>query len=241
MKIYPAIDIKDGKCVRLKQGKFDDVTVFSNEPFEIAKKWQSLGASFIHVVDLDGARMGSGYNTEAIKKILENVSVPIQVGGGIRNMDDIEQKLSLGVSRVILGTAAINSPSFVEQAVNKYGNKIAVGIDAKDGLAAACGWEQLSSIKALDLCRNMERLGVKTIIYTDISKDGMMQGVNIPATKEIIDMLKGTVDIIASGGISCMEDLQAVSEINASGVIIGKALYSKAVELNEAICKFERD
>lgn len=238
MIIFPAIDIKDGKCVRLKQGKFDEVTVFSDEPYLVAKKWESLGASYIHVVDLDGAKNGSSFNNEVIKKITDSINIPIQVGGGIRSLEDVEEKFSLGVSRVILGTSAINGKDFVKKAVELYGDKIAVGVDAKDGYVAIKGWQETSATKSIDLCMEMKELGVKTIIYTDISKDGMMMGPNIEATKDIIDATG--LNIITSGGVSCMIDVKRSKDINAYGTIIGKALYEGVIELSECINKFEK-
>lgn len=238
MIIYPAIDIKDGKCVRLTKGKFDDVSVFSDEPNIVAKKWEDSGSSFIHVVDLDGARYGSETSNEIIKKIVQTVSIPIQVGGGIRTLSDIEEKFSIGVSRVILGTVAIKNPDLLKTAVEKYGNKIAVGIDAINGMVAVEGWEEVSTVSAIDLCENMKEIGVKTIIYTDIAKDGMKSGPNFLETKEIID--KTGLDIITSGGVTTIEDLEGVEAIKSHGVIIGKALYENLLDLEEVIERFEK-
>jgi len=239
MQIYPAIDLKDGKCVRLQQGKFDQVTVFHNDPADAAIAWREAGATYIHVVDLDGARLGTAHNNAAIARIAETSKLPIQVGGGIRTMRDVEEKLSLGVARVILGTAAINDPCFVSHAVRAYGAKIAVGIDAVNGKVAINGWEEVSCTSALDLCLSMKKAGVETIIYTDISKDGMMLGPNIETTKEIIDATR--LNVIASGGVSKICDLERVKGIGASGVIIGKALYQGAINLREAIAMFEKE
>jgi len=236
MQLYPAIDIKDGKCVRLKQGDFSRQTVFYDDPVGQAKKWEDAGATYIHIVDLDGAR-GTSNNFEAIRQIAKTVSAKIQTGGGIRTLADVEAKIELGISRVIIGTAAIENPEMVAEAFSKFGDKIAVGVDAVNGMVAVHGWETTSETTALDLCLKMKSLGVKTIIYTDISRDGMMTGPNIEATKHLIDQTG--LDIIASGGVSCMEDLQRVSEINAEGVIIGKALYENAIDLKEAIVEFQ--
>lgn len=238
MQIYPAIDIKNGQCVRLQQGKFDNATIYGKDPVEQAKKWLNSGATYIHVVDLDGARQGTSYNDEAISNICEAVDVPVQTGGGIRSMRDIEHKLSLGVSRVILGTAAIKNPELIKEAVKVYRDKIVVGIDAINGRVAVEGWEQLSDVSAMDLCLKMKNYGVKTIIYTDISKDGMMTGPNIDTTKELIDATK--LDIIASGGVSTLKDLENVSMIGAQGIIIGKALYQGSLSLSDIIYKFEK-
>lgn len=238
MRIYPAIDIKNGKCVRLRQGNFDDMTVYNDNPVEVAKEWIKNGASYIHLVDLDGAREGSGVNSDIIKEIANLSDVPVQTGGGIRTIEDIENKLALGVRRVILGTVAVKNPEIVKEAVEKFGDAIAVGIDAKNGMVAVSGWEEVSEVSAVDLCVKMRDYGVKTIIYTDISKDGMMSGPNIEATKEIVDATG--IDIIASGGVSGMNDLENVDKINAHGAIIGKALYTGAINLKEAVDRFER-
>ncbi|GMQ58906.1 1-(5-phosphoribosyl)-5-[(5-phosphoribosylamino)me thylideneamino]imidazole-4-carboxamide isomerase [Vallitalea sediminicola] len=238
MRLYPAIDIKNGKCVRLKQGKFNEQTIYSNDPYVIAKKWVDNGASYIHVVDLDGALDGNWTNKDAIKKIVDSVNIPVQTGGGIRSIRDIEDRLSVGITRVIIGTLAVKNPSFVKDAVKKFGSdRIVVGIDAKDGMVAINGWEELSVVSALDLCKQMRGYGVKTIVYTDISKDGMLIGPNIDYTKYLID--ETGLDIIASGGVSSIKDLKDVEIINAEGAIIGKALYTNTIDLKEAISLFE--
>lgn len=240
MQIYPAVDIKNGKCVRLKQGNFDDVTVYEQDPVKAAKKWIEQGASYLHIVDLDGAKQGDSQNEQIIANIVKLSNVPVQTGGGVRSLEDIERKLSKGVARVILGTVAIKQPEIVEQAVQKFGaDKIVVGIDAKNGNVAVAGWEEVSDVSALELCLKMKQYGVKTIIYTDIAKDGMMSGVNIDSTKELVQ--KTGMDIIASGGISNMQDLQNVQDIKAQGVIVGKALYQGTVKLDEIIKKFEKE
>ena len=238
MQIYPAIDLKNGQCVRLKQGRFDDVTSYGDDPVQRAKIWEEAGATYIHVVDLDGARTGNSYNLEAIKKIVAAVNVPVQTGGGIRAMRDIEQRIDAGVSRVIIGTAAVNNPELVKEAVRVYGDKIAVGIDASKGMVATDGWEKISDVPAIELCKKMAEIGVKTVVYTDISKDGMMSGPNIESTKELVE--QSGIDIIASGGVSTMSDLEGVESINAQGVIIGKALYQGALDLKEIIERFEK-
>ncbi|MCI8342413.1 MAG: 1-(5-phosphoribosyl)-5-[(5-phosphoribosylamino)methylideneamino]imidazole-4-carboxamide isomerase [Firmicutes bacterium] len=238
MQIYPAIDIKNGQCVRLKQGNFDDVTIYGNDPSEMAKKFVEDGASYLHIVDLDGARMGAGYNSDIIKKIVEISGIPVQTGGGIRTMCDIEERISIGVSRVILGTAAVSDPKMVRESVELYGDKIAVGIDAIDGKVAIHGWEKVSDVSAVELCGHMKEIGVKTVIYTDITKDGMMIGPNIESTKELVKV--SGIDIIASGGISSMCDIEKAEKSGAAGVIIGKALYQGNINLSEAIKRFER-
>lgn len=238
MQIYPAVDIKNGKCVRLKQGNFDAVTVYEQNPVIAAKKWIEKGATYLHIVDLDGAKEEISENEQIIAEIAKLSDVPVQTGGGVRSLKDIERKLQKGVSRVILGTVAVRQPELVKQAVEKFGSdKIVVGIDAKEGYVAIAGWEEISNVSALDLCLKMKEYGVKTIIYTDIAKDGMMSGINLEATKELIE--KTGMYIIASGGISNMADLENVQKINAHGVIIGKALYQQTLDLKQVIKKFE--
>ena len=238
MKLYPAIDIKNGQCVRLRQGVFDDTTVYANEPYQVAKEFEADGAKFLHIVDLDGALRGTGANDEALKKIVENVSIPVEIGGGIRTMQDIEHRLSLGVTRVILGTKAVESPDFVKEAVERFGaDKIVVGIDAKDGMVAIKGWETISNVDAVSLALSMKDLGVKTIIYTDISKDGMLCGPNFVQTARMVEITG--MDIVASGGVSCMNDLIQLESIGVEGAILGKAIYEKRVDLKEAAARFE--
>ena len=238
MRIYPAIDIKDGKAVRLVQGKFDEVTVFNDNPAEAAKAWAEAGANYIHIVDLDGARYGKSFIIDILKEISSKYNIPVQTGGGVRTIEDIRERIESGAARVIIGTAAVENPQLVREAIKLYGDKIAVGVDAKNGMVAIKGWEEVSDVSAVDLCLEMKKLGVKTIIYTDISKDGMMCGPNIEATKELIE--KTGMEIIASGGVSKTDDLENVFKINAQGVIIGKALYNGAINLSDAIDKFEK-
>jgi len=238
MRLYPAIDIKNGQCVRLRQGVFEDTTVYANEPYQVAKEFEADGAKFLHIVDLDGALRGTGANDEALKKIVENVNIPVEIGGGIRTMQDIEHRLSLGVTRVILGTKAVESPDFVKEAVEKFGaDKIVVGIDAKDGMVAIKGWETISNVDAVSLALSMKDLGVKTIIYTDISKDGMLCGPNFVQTARMVEITG--MDIVASGGVSCMNDLIQLESIGVEGAILGKAIYEKRVDLKEAAARFD--
>lgn len=238
MRLYPAIDIKNGQCVRLRQGVFEDTTVYANEPYQVAKEFEAEGAKFLHIVDLDGALRGTGANDEALKKIAENVTIPVEIGGGIRTMQDIEHRLNLGVSRVILGTKAVESPNFVKEAVEQFGaDKIVVGIDAKDGMVAIKGWETISNIDAVSLALSMKNLGVKTIIYTDISKDGMLCGPNFVQTARMVEITG--MDIVASGGVSCMNDLIQLEKIGVEGAILGKAIYEKRVDLAEAATRFD--
>ncbi len=234
MIIYPAIDMLGGKCVRLTQGDYDKSTVYGDRPADMAKRWQDAGATYIHTVDLDGARAGKPVNIEAIKEILNEINVPIQTGGGIRTLEDIENLLNLGVKRVILGTSAVKNKQLVIDSVKKFGDKIAVGIDAKDNRVAISGWEQISDFTAVEFAKMMEDIGVKTIIYTDISTDGMLTGPNLKAMEEMSRAVK--IDVIASGGVSCAEDVRKLNNTGVAGVIIGKALYTNNLKLEEVIC-----
>ena len=239
MQLYPAIDMKNGRCVRLSQGEFKNITVYSEHPEEIAALWQEKKATFLHLVDLDGALAGRSVNEETIKKIVSSVNIPVEIGGGIRSEEAVKNMLSLGVKRVIIGTKAVEEPEFLKDMVEKFGaDAIAAGIDAKAGMVAIQGWEQVSTVTATELCLKMKEYGVKHIIYTDISRDGMLSGPNIPATKKLTE--ETGLDIIASGGVSCMEDLQALYDAGISGAIIGKALYENRVDLEEAVCRFEK-
>lgn len=237
MRIYPAIDLKDGKCVRLLQGDYNKVTVFG-DPIGAALKWANDGASFLHLVDLDGAKEGKSVNQEVIKIILKNINIPIQLGGGIRSLEDIDRLLSLGITRVILGSIAVKNIEVVKEAIKKWGSeKIVVGVDAKDGYVAIHGWLDKTDIKALDFCIELEKIGVKYIVYTDIARDGMLAGYNVNSTKEIVEAT--SLKVIASGGASSISDLREIEKINCEGVIIGKALYLQKIDLKEAIKEFE--
>lgn len=231
MIIFPAIDIRGGQCVRLKQGDFNQETVYSSNPSEMAKKWEEGGAEFIHVVDLDGAKDGEGKNLSVIEEIVKSVNVPVQLGGGIRTMEYIDKLIKAGVSRVILGTAVIEKEGFAEEAVEKYGDKIAVSLDAKNGYVATKGWTHTTDIKAIDVAKELEKIGVKTIIYTDIAKDGMLIGPNFDETGALNESVN--IDIIASGGVGSVEDVKRLTEMNVYGAIIGKALYDGKVSLKD--------
>lgn len=233
MRIYPAIDIKDGNCVRLFQGQFSEMTVYGNSPADMAKKWETLGGEYIHVVDLDGARMGQGKNADCIRQICQSVHVPVQTGGGIRSMEDIDSKLSLGVERVILGTAAVRDEELVKRAADKYREKIVVGIDAKDGFVAVEGWEEVSGLEAVAFAKRMEEIGVQTIVYTDIATDGTLAGPNIEAMRQMSKHT--TMNVIASGGIGSIEDIEALKPAGVEGVIVGRALYTGHVDLTAAV------
>ena len=236
MIIYPAIDIRGGRCVRLTEGRFDAETVFADDPAEMALKWAGLGAEFLHLVDLDGALAGEGKNVPVIQRILKSVSIPVQLGGGIRNLETIEKLLELGVTRLILGSAAVKNPELVAEACKKYPGHITVGIDAKNGEVAIEGWGQGSGVAATELAKKMASFGVETIIYTDISRDGMLSGVNVEATAALARACG--VPIIASGGVASLDDIRRVKAVEGDGVqgcIIGKAIYTGAVDLKEAL------
>lgn len=238
MQLYPAIDLKDGQCVRLKQGEFKDITVYSRQPEEIAALWQSKGASYLHLVDLDGAKAGHSVNRPVIQKIAETVSIPIQIGGGIRSVEEIETMLSLGISRVIIGTKAVEQPLFIQEVVKRFGaERIVAGVDAKNGMAAVDGWERVSNITALDLCLQLKEYGIRHVVYTDIARDGMLSGPNVAYTRKLT--LETSLDVIASGGMSSMKDLSQLDEAGVKGAIIGKALYEDKIDLSEAINTFE--
>jgi phosphoribosylformimino-5-aminoimidazole carboxamide ribotide isomerase len=233
MILFPAIHIRDGKGVRLIQGDYDQEIIYNDSPTAMAKEWEKQGADYIHVVDLDGAKTGNSLNREAIQAIAKSVSVPVQVGGGIRTMEIIDAHIASGVSRVIIGTAAIQDKPFLKQAVEKYGDKIAVSIDARKGFVATDGWTETSDVLAVDLLHELELIGVKTVIYTDILKDGMMQGPNFHEL-EMMDKAS-SIDIVASGGVSTEENIIELRELNLYGAIIGKALYEGKISLEKVL------
>lgn len=237
MIILPAIDIRGGNCVRLAQGDFEREIIYSSVPEEQALKWQNMGAKFLHVVDLDGAKIGTPMNIFSIKKILEVVNIPIEVGGGIRTIQDMENLLDMGVHRIILGSVAVENPDLVREAAESFGGeRIAVGIDAKDGVVAVHGWGDSGYIKADELAMQIGDVGISTIIYTDIARDGMLSGID---AEIFADMAKKSgVNIIASGGISSLNDIRKLKKYEREGVVgavIGKALYENRIDLAEAI------
>ncbi|MEW9702250.1 1-(5-phosphoribosyl)-5-[(5-phosphoribosylamino)methylideneamino]imidazole-4-carboxamide isomerase [Paenibacillus sp. SI8] len=239
--IYPAIDIRDGKCVRLVQGDYNQETVYNTNPLEVAQAWEAQGASWIHLVDLDGAKAGHPVNDKLIGQIAQSVKVPVQIGGGLRTEQDVDHMLSLGVSRVIIGTAAIENREFVYSLLAKHGEKIAIGIDARDGYVATRGWLETSQVKAEDLAVELAERGAKTFIFTDISRDGMMEGPNTQAIAQLAKISGQTV--IASGGVSQMDDLVRLAEHAEGGVggaIVGKALYTGSIDLREAVKQVSR-
>ncbi len=236
MEVIPAVDLRNGKCVRLFQGRADRETVYFDNPAEVARMWEQKGARRLHLVDLDGAFKGVPQNQEVIKKIASQLNIPVQLGGGIRDTTTVEQLLDLGITRVIIGTAAVSNPSLVQELVYKYGERVMVGVDAQDGMVAVKGWVESSSLKALDLIKDMERIGVKEIVYTDISRDGTLEGPNLEAAREIAEQT--SVNIIASGGVSCLEDIKrarALESAGISGIIVGRALYTGKFTLEEAL------
>lgn len=233
MILFPAIDIRGGKCVRLIQGDYGQEVIYHDSPVDMAQEWQEQGAEYIHVVDLDGAKTGDSLNRQAIEAIAKAVGVPVQVGGGIRNMEIVDSHIANGVTRVIIGTAAIQDPEFLKEAVAKYGERIAVSIDARNGMVATDGWTETSDVKAVDLLQDLSEIGVKTVVYTDIMKDGMLQGPNF---EELQTMNEASdIDIIASGGVSTEEDIGKLAAQNMYGAIIGKALYEGKLSLEKLL------
>jgi phosphoribosylformimino-5-aminoimidazole carboxamide ribotide isomerase len=236
MIVIPAIDLKEGKCVRLEQGLMERDTVFCDNPAEQACEWARQGAELLHIVDLDGAFAGVPKNDKAITAIVNSISIPTQLGGGIRDMATIEAYLSLGIGRVILGTAAQRNPDLVMEACRHFSGRIVVGIDAKNGMVAVKGWAEVTDARAVDLARKFEGYGVAAIIYTDISRDGMMSGPNIEATRALASAI--SIPVIASGGVSSIKDIEKLMDIESfgiTGVITGRALYTGALKLAEAI------
>ena len=236
MLIIPAIDLKEGKCVRLQQGLMDKATVYGDDPGAMAKHWEAQGAELLHVVDLNGAFAGVPKNLDAIKAIRSSVKMSIEVGGGIRDLATIESLASIGIERIILGTAAIENPAFVAEACAKFPGRIIVGIDAKEGLVAIKGWAEVTKVTAVDLALRMQDHGVIAIIYTDIKRDGMLSGPNVEATRDLAKALH--IPVIASGGVHTMKDIEnllAVRHAGVTGVITGKAIYSGSLDLKEAI------
>ena len=233
MYLYPAIDLVQGKAVRLFKGDYAQMTVYSEDPVSVAKDFQSAGCKHIHLVDLEGAKSGVPENLETIRQILAQTDLFVEVGGGIRNLETIDTYLSAGVNRVILGTAAVTDPAFLEAALTRYGEKVAVGVDLKDGYVAIKGWTEVSDLTADAFFSKMEKMGVKTIICTDISRDGAMKGTNRELYRELSQ--KYAIDLIASGGVSSLEDVRALAAMHLHGAIIGKAYYVGAIHLKEAI------
>ena len=236
MIILPAIDIKNGKVVRLKQGDFNQETVYSDNPLEIAKQFEKNKAKWLHIVDLDGASLEKNRNIEIIKEIRENTSLSIQTGGGIRSKEDVKKLIDLGIDRVIIGTLAVKNPELLKKIVNKFGSeKILISIDARDGKVATSGWQEESELKVIDFAKKLEQMGIKYILYTDIKRDGMLSGPDVEGLKELKE--NTSLNIIASGGISSLKDIKKLNELSFYGVITGQALYTNQFNLKEAIEK----
>ncbi len=233
MELFPAIDIRGAKVVRLTKGDYDQMKVYRDDPCEVAAEFLKAGAKNLHVVDLDGAREGTMANFESIRALANTEGLFIEVGGGIRTLERIEQYLALGVNRVILGTAAVRNFSFVEESVRLFGDAVAVGVDAKDGMVAVSGWEEVTSLPSFDFCEKVRDAGVKTVIYTDISKDGMLSGTNLDAYKRLAE-IKG-LNIVASGGITYYDEIRALADMGTYGAILGKALYEGKLDLKTAL------
>ena len=241
MIVIPAIDLKEGKCVRLEQGLMEKDTVFCDSPADQAREWERQGAELLHIVDLDGAFAGEPKNRSSIEAIVEAITIPTQLGGGIRDIPTIEAYLSLGIGRVILGTAAQRNPQLVEESCRLYPGRIVVGIDAKNGMVAVQGWAEVTDVTAVELAKRFEGYGVAAIIYTDIARDGMMQGPNIEATRALAEAI--SIPVIASGGVSSLRDIETLMAIESSGVtgaITGKAVYTGAIKLAEAVALTKR-
>ncbi|SHJ51666.1 1-(5-phosphoribosyl)-5-[(5-phosphoribosylamino)methylideneamino] imidazole-4-carboxamide isomerase [Geosporobacter subterraneus DSM 17957] len=231
MIIFPAIDIRKGKCVRLQQGEFSREQIFGENPVETALQWLNRGAQFLHVVDLDGALEGRTVHTRLIREIINRVPIPVQVGGGIRTLEDIHRLLGIGTARIILGTSAVLKTDLVKQAIALYGEKIAVSLDAKNGYIAVDGWKTVTNLRAIDFAKELQNIGLQTIVYTDIAKDGMLAGPNYTELEEMKKNL--TLDLIASGGVSSKADIEKLQQMGFYGAIIGKALYTGDIRLEE--------
>ncbi len=233
MEIIPAIDLRNGKCVRLFQGDYQRETVFNDDPLKVARQWQAMGAQRLHIVDLDGARAGVSVNFKIVETISRNVRMSVQLGGGIRDPGTISQVMQAGVKRVILGTIAVENPDLVKSACQKYTDSIIMSIDARDGVVSTRGWLKSTGLKAVDLAKEMAALGVRRFIYTDIQRDGTLSGPNYAALSELMEAVK--LPVIAAGGVSSLENLTALKQIGAEGAIIGQALYTGNIDLKEAL------
>ncbi|MCL2559019.1 MAG: 1-(5-phosphoribosyl)-5-[(5-phosphoribosylamino)methylideneamino]imidazole-4-carboxamide isomerase [Turicibacter sp.] len=233
MKLFPAIDIKDKQAVRLSQGDFNQQTIYHNNPLEVAQQFQAAGSAWLHVVDLDGAKDGVSENVGIIREIITKTSLNVQLGGGIRTVQNVKSWLDAGLDRVIIGSAAVGNPDFVAELVATYGEKICIGVDAKNGKVATHGWLTDSGVDSFEFCQELAEIGVQTIVYTDIAKDGMMQGPNFEAYEKLVQDTK--LHIIASGGVSCLEDVKRLAAIGVHGAILGKSLYEGAFTLEEAL------
>lgn len=239
MKVLPAIDIMDNKCVRLTMGDFNTKKIYSDDPYEMAVRWKNEGAEYLHIVDLNGAIGEASVNRSIIERIIKKTGLPIQVGGGIRTEENVRELIDIGVSRVIVGTIAVENKELLKELVSVYGEKIAVSIDALNGKAALRGWKIVSDEDSIDLCSELEQIGVKTIVYTDIAKDGMLEGPNLDIYRAL--SVKTSLNIIASGGISSVRDIKTLNSLNIYGVIVGKALYNNSISLKEVLLCLQRE
>ena len=233
MEIIPAIDLRQGKCVRLYQGDYEQETIFSENPVEVALEWQSLGAPRLHIVDLDGAASGELYNLDIIKEIASTVLIPVQVGGGIRQLETVEQLLKIGIERVILGTAAVENPELVKEVCRKFRESVIVGVDAREGCVAIHGWRQETGLKTIEFIKTMAQRGAKRFIYTDISRDGTLTEPNFTTIFELVTEIR--LPIIAAGGISSLSQLKVLKQLGVEGAIVGKALYTGDINLKQAL------
>ena len=233
MIIYPAIDLKDQSCVRLTQGAYEKMTVYEKDPVKVAKRWETMGAEILHLVDLDGAKNGNRVNQPVVKEILKNINIPIQLGGGIRDTEGVKTLLDLGVSQVIIGTVALENPAWIKEMIEKYGDRIIVSIDAINGLIATHGWQVVTEVKAIDFVKQLKSYGLSRIVYTDIEKDGMLIGPNFQMYEELAE--KVDIEVIASGGVTTLEDIKRLKTMNLYGAIVGKALYDGKLDLEEVL------
>lgn len=233
MKIYPAIDLIKGKAVRLVRGDYEQMTVYSDDPISVAKGFRDTGAEYLHIVDLEGAKTGDTPNLELISRIIGEIGLKTEVGGGIRSTETVKRYIDAGVTRVILGTAALTQAGFVNEMVKLYGDKIAVGVDIRDGFVAIRGWQEVTDRECMAFCKDMQKAGVKTVICTDISKDGLLSGTNVELYKALAKETE--LDIIASGGVSSLEDIRKLKALNIHGAILGKALYTGVLSLSDAL------
>ena len=234
MELIPAIDLIDGKCVRLYQGDYSKETVYSDDPVEVALRWESLGASRIHIVDLDGARSGSPDNLSVVKRIVEAVQVPVQMGGGVRTLDSARRIIEAGVQRVMLGTVAVREPDIVRSACTELGSEaVVVAVDSRDGKVAVSGWTSASDMKATDLIARMMQAGVRTFLCTDISRDGTLAGPNYDLMRDLVEV--ASVGVLAAGGIASVEHVKSLVKVGVGGAVVGKALYTGDIDLGEAL------
>ena len=233
MKLFPAIDLIDGKAVRLVRGDYNQMTVYSDSPLDVAKGFCADGASWLHVVDLEGARDGSTPNIETVKTLIRESGLMVEIGGGIRTMETVKTYVEAGASRVIIGTAAVTDPAFLDEALRAYGDKSAVGVDIRDGMVAIKGWREISQLDCFDFCESLQQKGVQTVICTDISKDGLLGGTNLELYRKLTDRF--TIQFTASGGVSSLDDVRKLNEMGLYGAILGKALYTGALELSAAL------